>query len=80
MSRFGTSDKRGIKKALDNCFKFLKKGGRLRIVFLDENFPDKDYINYIKPEVHGAILDDHKILYTIQHLVMNLQMLDLWSN
>lgn len=61
------------KKALDNCFKFLKKGGRLRIAVPDGYFPDKDYINYVKPGGHGPGSDDHKILYTYVKLSNELE-------
>lgn len=56
------------KKALDNCFKFLKKGGRLRIAVPDGNFPDKNYINYVQPDGCGPGSKDHKILYTYTSL------------
>lgn len=52
------------KKALNNCFKFLKTGGRLRIAVPDGYFPDKNYIDYVKPGGYGAGSDDHKRLYT----------------
>lgn len=61
------------KIALDNCFKFLKKDGRLRIAVPDGNFPDKDYINHVKPGGHGAGSDDHKILYTHATLCKELE-------
>lgn len=56
------------KKALANCFKFLKMGGRLRIAVPDGNFPDKHYIDYVKPGGYGAGSDDHKILYNYETL------------
>lgn len=56
------------KKALNNCFLFLMKGGRLRIAVPDGNFPDEEYINYVKPGGSGIGSDDHKRLYTYEML------------
>lgn len=61
------------KKALDNCFKFLKKGGRLRIAVPDGNFPDKEYIDFVKPGGTGIGSDDHKLLYTHETLRKRLE-------
>lgn len=52
------------KKALDNCFRFLNKKGRLRIAVSDNHLSDKDYIDYVKPSGYGVGSDDHKVLYT----------------
>ena len=51
------------KIGLENCYKYLKKGGRFRIAVPDGFHPDPDYINYVKPGGHGAGADDHKVLY-----------------
>lgn len=56
------------KRALNNSFLFLMKGGRLRIAVPDGNFPDEEYINYVKPGGSGIGSDDHKILYTYEVL------------
>lgn len=50
--------------AARNFYTFLKAGGRLRVAVPDGNFPDRDYIDYVKPMGHGLGSDDHKILYT----------------
>jgi predicted SAM-dependent methyltransferase len=49
-----------------NCYKFLKKGGRLRIAVPDGFNTDKDYIERVKPGGSGIGSDDHKILYNYQ--------------
>ncbi len=56
------------KVSLENCFKFLKKDGNLRIAVPDGNFPNEQYINYVRPGGDGAGADDHKILYTYRSL------------
>lgn len=50
--------------AAKNCFKFLKKGGNLRVAVPDGYHKDADYIKYVKPGGIGAGADDHKVLYT----------------
>jgi len=52
------------KIAVRTCYRFLKKGGRLRIAVPDGFHPDPNYIDYVKPGGTGAGADDHKILYT----------------
>jgi predicted SAM-dependent methyltransferase len=49
--------------AIKNCFKALKKGGRLRIAVPDGFHPNKEYINHVKVGGIGIGADDHKILY-----------------
>ncbi len=56
-----------------NCFRYLKKNGRLRIAVPDGFHPDKNYINYVKPGGCGAGADDHKILYNYKLLKKNLE-------
>lgn len=46
-----------------NCFRFLRKGGRLRLAVPDGFHPDPNYIEYVRPGGNGAGADDHKILY-----------------
>lgn len=55
-------------KALKNILFFLKSDGILRIAVPDGYFPDPDYINYVKPGGYGAGSEDHKFLYTYEHL------------
>ncbi|MBC7485905.1 MAG: hypothetical protein H7282_04055 [Cytophagaceae bacterium] len=52
------------KVAVRTCYRFLKKGGRLRIAVPDGFHPDPTYIDYVKVGGSGAGADDHKILYT----------------
>lgn len=61
------------KLANRNCFKFLKKGGVLRIAVPDGYNPDPAYIDYVKPGGHGAGADDHKILYNYKILASRLE-------
>jgi predicted SAM-dependent methyltransferase len=55
-------------KAAQTCYRFLKKGGRLRVAVPDGHFPDPVYINHVKPMGIGPGADDHKVLYTYQTL------------
>ena len=59
------------KIACENCHKFLRKGGNLRIAVPDGFFPDKEYIDLVKPGGSGLGAKDHKKLYnfrSIQHI------------
>ncbi len=49
--------------AAATCYKFLKKGGRLRVAVPDGFHKDNNYIDYVKPGGHGPGADDHKVLY-----------------
>src|SRR4051794_26137743 len=40
-------DEKDTLKANQNCFKFLEKGGRLRIAVPDGFMPNLDYINHV---------------------------------
>lgn len=60
-------------KGLKNCFKYLKKGGNLRIAVPDGNSSDKNYIDYVKPGGNGPGADDHKRLYTYKSLSSELE-------
>lgn len=55
-------------QAAKTCYKYLKKGGYIRVAFPDGLFPDEDYINAVKPGGLAnemiAIPEDHKVLYT----------------
>jgi len=56
-----------------NCYIFLKKNGRLRIAVPDGYHPNKDYIDYVKPNGNGIGSDDHKILYNYNSLSQKLK-------
>lgn len=49
-----------------NCYKFLKKGGRLRIAVPDGYNPDKEYVERVKPGGSGLGSEDHKVLYNFE--------------
>jgi len=49
--------------AARTCYKFLKKGGKLRVAVPDGFHFDKKYIDYVKPDGNGIGADDHKVLY-----------------
>ncbi len=49
--------------AAENCFKFLKSGGYLRVAVPDGNHPNPIYIASVKPGGSGPGSDDHKVLY-----------------
>ena len=50
--------------AINNCYEYLEVGGSIRIAVPDGNFPNEDYIKYVKPNGTGLGAMDHKILYT----------------
>lgn len=50
------------------CYRFLRKGGRLRIAVPDGYFPDQAYIENVKVGGIGPGAEDHKVLYTINTL------------
>lgn len=56
-----------------NCFKFLKKGGVLRLAVPDGLHPNQEYIDYVKPGGNGAGADDHKILYDYKIMTERLE-------
>lgn len=56
-----------------NCYEFLKKNGRIRIAVPDGYHPNKDYIDYVKPNGNGIGSDDHKILYNYNSLSQKLK-------
>ena len=78
--------KEDVVLANSNCYKFLKKGGRLRIAVPDGFHPDKRYIDYVKPNGTGAGADDHKALYnykTLSEVLENegfkIELLEYWD-
>ena len=54
--------------AAQNCFKYLKPGGYIRVAVPDGLHPDEDYIDRVKPGGWGAGSDDHHVLYTYRTL------------
>ncbi len=56
-----------------NCYRFLKRGGTLRLAVPDGYNPDKGYIEYVRPGGNGAGADDHKILYNYQVMKQRLE-------
>lgn len=74
------------KLAAENCEKFLKAGGHLRVAVPDGFFPDKEYIEQVKPMGTGAGSDDHRVLYnyrTISELFAScgftIKLLEYWD-
>jgi predicted SAM-dependent methyltransferase len=61
------------KLANQNCYKYLKPGGTLRIAVPDGNHPDQGYIDWVKVNGNGAGADDHKILYTYKVMKARLE-------
>jgi predicted SAM-dependent methyltransferase len=51
------------KKAIQNLKRILKPGGTIRIAVPDGYNPDKNFINWIKPNGTGPGADDHKVLF-----------------
>ncbi|MFO7736573.1 MAG: hypothetical protein R6W70_10245 [bacterium] len=45
------------------CFKYLEKGGYLRVAVPDGFHPDEKYIESVKPGGNGRGADSHKVLY-----------------
>lgn len=54
--------------AINTCYKYLKKGGKLRIAVPDGFHPDPNYIEAVKIGGTGAGADDHKMLYNYKTL------------
>jgi predicted SAM-dependent methyltransferase len=54
--------------ALKNCYKYLEKGGTVRIAVPDGFHPNPDYINMVKPGGFGEGAHDHKLLYDYKKL------------
>ena len=74
------------KLANQNCYKYLKENGVLRLAVPDGFHPHNDYINYVKPGGHGDGADDHKILYTyislkegLEKVGFKVQLLEYWD-
>lgn len=54
--------------AAQNCFKYLKPGGYIRVAVPDGLHPDEGYIDHVKPGGSGAGSKDHHVLYTFRTL------------
>ncbi|WP_296590718.1 hypothetical protein [Methylophaga sp.] len=54
------------------CYKYIKKGGVLRIAVPDGFHPKLSYIEQVKPGGIGPGADDHKVLYTYKSLCLLL--------
>ncbi len=68
------------------CFKYLKRGGVLRIAVPDGFHPDRSYIEYVRPGGNGLGADDHKILYNykimkerLEKAGFHVQLLEYWD-
>jgi predicted SAM-dependent methyltransferase len=59
--------------AIHNCYRHLKRGGRLRIAVPDGLHSDPDYIAQVKPGGYGSGADDHKVLYDFRSLSAMLE-------
>ncbi len=54
--------------AAENCYKFLRVEGYLRLAVPDGYHPDAEYRRYVSPGGTGPGADDHKVLYTVDSL------------
>lgn len=50
-------------EAAERCFKYLRRGGYLRVAVPDGFHPDEKYLAHVKPGGIGPGADDHKVLY-----------------
>ena len=66
-------NERDTELANKNCYKFLRRGGRLRIAVPDGFHPDPEYIEHVRPGGIGIGADDHKILYNYKTLAQCLE-------
>ncbi|GAB5561494.1 MAG: hypothetical protein SynsKO_31410 [Synoicihabitans sp.] len=58
----------GARAAAQNCYRFLQKGGNLRVAVPDGNHPDDQYREWVRPGGNGPGADDHQTLYTIESI------------
>tara|TARA_B110000003_G_C16614364_1_gene520727 strand:+ start:631 stop:1257 length:627 start_codon:yes stop_codon:yes gene_type:complete len=79
--------KEEAKLAMNNCYKYLKKDGFIRIAVPDGNFKNQKYLDSVKPGGTGPGAKDHKVLYnfeTIQHIfnteIYTLRYLEYFDN
>jgi predicted SAM-dependent methyltransferase len=61
------------KKALTECYRYLKPSGMLRIAVPDGYHPDPSYIEYVRPGGKGVGSEDHKILCNYKLLTEKLK-------
>ncbi len=54
--------------AAKTCYRYLKKGGYVRVAVPDGYHTSQEYLNYVRPGGTGAGADDHKILYNYKTL------------
>jgi len=54
--------------AAQNCYKYLKPSGYIRVAVPDGFRPDPSYIKWVRPDGIGPGADDHKQLYTYRTL------------
>lgn len=54
--------------AAQNCYKYLKPGGYIRVAVPDGLRPDPSYIEFVRPNGIGPGAKDHKQLYTYRAL------------
>jgi len=57
--------------ALENCLRYLKPGGYIRLAVPDGFHPDTNYRDQVKPGGSGPGAEDHKVLYN-HHTISNL--------
>jgi predicted SAM-dependent methyltransferase len=60
-------------KALAECYRYLKRGGMIRIAVPDGFHPDPAYVEYVRPGGKGGGSEDHKILYNYKRLTKKLE-------
>jgi len=56
------------RRAVTNCFYFLRPGGYLRMAVPDGLHPDPAYIDMVRPGGCGEGASDHKVLFTYRTL------------
>lgn len=54
--------------AAETCYRFLEKGGYIRVAVPDGLHPDQSYIDYVKPGGSSPAAKDHHVLYTYKTL------------
>jgi predicted SAM-dependent methyltransferase len=59
--------------ANQNCFNYLKPGGRLRLAVPDGFNPSAEYLQHVKPGGSGPGAHDHKILYNYKIMTQRLE-------
>ena len=62
-----------LSQGLANCYRFLEPSGRLRISVPDGYNPDPDYIAGVEPGGNGPAADDHRVLFNIDSLSIELR-------